>query len=72
MNMLPRLRTLIKTRQAEAGGAPFSTVLCGDFVSPSILSGMDGGRAMVSALNRLPLNYCCFAILRRRWRTRRR
>jgi 2',3'-cyclic-nucleotide 2'-phosphodiesterase (5'-nucleotidase family) len=33
---------------------------CGDFLSPSILSGMDQGASMVATLNRLPVTHCCF------------
>ena len=35
------------------------TTLNGDFVSPSILSGMDAGQGMVSVLNQLPISHCC-------------
>ena len=44
---LARLRTLIDRVR------PHITTLCGDFVSPSTLSGLDRGRGMVSVLNRV-------------------
>ena len=66
---LPRLRTLIETQALEQAGSAdvcdeppgmFISVLCGDFVSPSILSGIDAGRGMVRALNMLPITHVCF------------
>ena len=59
---LPRLATLVAERrreQLERGGAFFTTI-AGDFVSPSVLSGLDKGRSMVSTLNGVPIDYACF------------
>lgn len=60
LDNLPRLRSLIDRRRAEHGGGAFLTTLNGDFLSPSILSGMDRGRSMVSVLNSLPISHVCF------------
>ena len=60
LDALPRLRTLIAAARAAEPRTAFCSVLCGDFVSPSVLSGLDGGRGMVAALNRVPIDYCCF------------
>jgi 2',3'-cyclic-nucleotide 2'-phosphodiesterase (5'-nucleotidase family) len=59
---LPRLKTLLARRKAElppSSSALIST-LSGDFVSPSILSGMDAGRSQVAVLNACPITHCCF------------
>ena len=58
LHHLPRLRSLIDHRAAE--GSVTITALCGDFVSPSILSGMDGGAGMIAVLNQLPISHVCF------------
>ena len=58
LSNLPRLRTLIK--ETEASGVRFCTILAGDFLSPSILSSIDKGRAMVRCLNALPMTHVSF------------
>jgi 5'-nucleotidase len=65
---LPRLATLIAA--AEAGtaatapgeGAPdrVLVVLAGDFLAPSILSSLDGGRGMVECLNAVGVTHVTF------------
>ena len=34
-------------------------VLCGDFLSPSLLSSLDSGRAAVSVMNKVPFDFVC-------------
>ena len=60
LHNLPQLRTLIDEQRRSAGQAAFLTTVNGDFVSPSILSGLDQGHSMVDALNKLPITHCCF------------
>jgi len=63
LHMLPHLRSLILQAQTEVAGClgtNFLTTMNGDFVSPSVLSGMDQGRSMVSVMNHLPITHCCF------------
>ena len=38
---------------------PHVVVLCGDFLSPSLLSSLDSGRAAVSVMNKVPVDYVC-------------
>ena len=38
---------------------PHMVVLCGDFLSPSLLSSLDSGRAAVSVMNKVPVDYVC-------------
>ena len=59
LHNLPRLRSLVRAKRAEHSGA-FITTMNGDFVSPSILSGLDKGQGMVEALNSVPISHCCF------------
>ena len=35
-------------------------MLSGDFLAPSLLSGLDHGAGMMDILNRIPVDYCCF------------
>jgi 2',3'-cyclic-nucleotide 2'-phosphodiesterase (5'-nucleotidase family) len=57
---LPRLATLAAELRAEDPGAAFVTTLAGDFVSPSLLSSLDGGRGMIDCMNGVPIDYVCF------------
>lgn len=57
---LPRLRTLVR-RAAEVDPADALLVtLPGDFLSPSILSSLDGGRGMVDCLDALGVTHVTF------------
>ena len=56
---LSRLRSLVDKWQAEHPG-PTVVTLNGDFVSPSILSSMDKGFAMVDCMNAVGITHCCF------------
>ncbi|KAJ3383924.1 hypothetical protein HDU84_003283 [Entophlyctis sp. JEL0112] len=52
---------MIKEKKAEAGGAyPVLAVLPGDFLSPSLMSSLDKGFAMVDVLNKCGIDYVCF------------
>ena len=62
LHMLPKLKTLVrshKQQQQQRGGIVLTT-LAGDFVSPSILSGMDQGQSIVHALGEVPVTHACF------------
>ena len=56
---LPRLKTLLRLMAAE-GCAADAVVLAGDFVSPSTLSSIDSGAAMVDTLLRTGVTHVCF------------
>jgi 2',3'-cyclic-nucleotide 2'-phosphodiesterase (5'-nucleotidase family) len=54
---LPRLKNLVK-RHAQVDPADgFAVVLAGDFLAPSLLSSLDGGRGMVDCLNAVGVTY---------------
>ena len=48
---LPRWKTLVRQHAAEAPADATLVVLAGDFLAPSLLSSLDGGRGMVDCLN---------------------
>ena len=50
LHNLPRLRSLCLDKQREHSGV-FLATLAGDFVSPSIISGLDGGQSMIDSMN---------------------
>ena len=58
MDNLPCLATAIREKSSE--GVQTIVVLPGDFVSPSLLSGLDYGRGMIECLNAIGVNYVCF------------
>ena len=53
---LPRLRTFVKSLSPQ----PSAVVLAGDFVSPSTLSSIDGGRGMIATLRAAGVTHACF------------
>ena len=62
---LPSLATLVAQVKAEAA-ATGATVVCtlgGDFVAPSVLSGLDHGVGMIDCMNQVPFDYVCFGAL---------
>lgn len=60
----PRVASCIKMQTRELRQAsPDATVLTthgGDFLAPSLLSSLDGGKGHVAALNALSVDVCCF------------
>lgn len=54
---LPRLRTLIRHHATHDPADLFLVTMAGDFLAPSILSSIDGGRGMVDCLNDLPVTH---------------
>ena len=54
---LANFKTLIEQTREESNGSEVRSVLTGDFLSPYLLSGVDRGRGMMHALNRIPLDY---------------
>ena len=62
LDELPRLASLIAHVKAEAklSGATVIATLGGDFLAPSVLSGLDNGFGMVDCMNRVPFDYVCF------------
>ncbi len=57
---LPRLATLIAHHRAKTSADRWLVVLAGDFVAPSVLSSLDGGRRMVECLNALGVTHVVF------------
>eukprot|EP00466_Bigelowiella_natans_P011867 jgi/Bigna1/79494/fgenesh1_pg.62_\ len=49
-----------KTCEAALRTPNFSTTLAGDFVSPSLLSSLDKGKAMVDTMNKAGIDMVCF------------
>ena len=63
LDNLPVLRTAIDSLAAELDGEPNAkliTTFGGDFLAPSLLSSIDHGKSMVTALNTLPVDVTCF------------
>jgi 2',3'-cyclic-nucleotide 2'-phosphodiesterase (5'-nucleotidase family) len=54
---LPRLATLLRQQREAAPADRTLVTLAGDFVAPSLLSGLDAGRGMVDCLNRLGVTH---------------
>ncbi len=48
---LPRLATLVREAATANAADKFIVVLAGDFLAPSLLSSLDGGRGMVDCMN---------------------
>ncbi len=57
---LPRLATLIAHHRATTPADRWLVVLAGDFIAPSVLSSLDGGRSMVRCLNALGVTHVVF------------
>jgi 2',3'-cyclic-nucleotide 2'-phosphodiesterase (5'-nucleotidase family) len=53
---LPKLQTFL----SRLSPSPVAVILAGDFLSPSPLSSIDGGRGMVSTLRAVGLTHCSF------------
>ncbi len=60
LDNLPRLRTLVRHLREAAPDDALITTLAGDFISPSLLSSLDHGAAMVDCLNAVPVTHVCF------------
>jgi 2',3'-cyclic-nucleotide 2'-phosphodiesterase (5'-nucleotidase family) len=54
---LPRLRNLVKHHAEVDPADAFAVVLAGDFLAPSLLSSLDGGRGMVDCMNAVGVTY---------------
>lgn len=54
---LPRLATLIAHHRANTPADRWLVVLAGDFIAPSVLSSLDGGRSMVRCLDALGVTH---------------
>jgi predicted MPP superfamily phosphohydrolase len=50
---LPKLQTFLTRVRPDA------IILAGDFLSPSTLSSVDGGKGMISTLRSIGLTHCC-------------
>jgi 2',3'-cyclic-nucleotide 2'-phosphodiesterase (5'-nucleotidase family) len=58
LSNLPKLQTYLT--QLPSNEKPQAVVLCGDFLSPSTLSSIDGGRGMVSTLRTVGITHVSF------------
>lgn len=57
---LPRLASLVAHHRLHTKADRWLLVLAGDFIAPSVLSSLDGGRRMVAALNALGVTHVVF------------
>lgn len=61
LDNLPRLRELYRAKEAEAGaGVAVVRTLCGDFLSPNVLSPIDSGFSFVRCFNAVGVTHYCF------------
>lgn len=57
---LPRLRSLVRHHAETSPADAMLVVVAGDFLAPSLLSSLDGGRAMVECLNAIGVTHVVF------------
>jgi 2',3'-cyclic-nucleotide 2'-phosphodiesterase (5'-nucleotidase family) len=60
LDNLPQLASLIEAERRRDPADALLVTLAGDFLSPSMLSSLDGGRGMVDCLNHLGVTHVCF------------
>ncbi|MCU0698114.1 MAG: 5'-nucleotidase C-terminal domain-containing protein [Myxococcaceae bacterium] len=60
LSSFPRLASLIAHHRRHTRADRWLVVLAGDFLAPSLLSSLDGGRRMVQALNALGVTHVIF------------
>ncbi|CAJ1955575.1 unnamed protein product [Cylindrotheca closterium] len=64
LDNFPNFKTLCDTKAKETknGQSPgkFLVILSGDFVAPSLLSGLDKGRGMIDTMNKCGITHVCF------------
>lgn len=60
LDNLPRLRTLVRHYAETDPADALLVTLAGDFLSPSILSSLDAGRAMVDCLNEVGVTHVTY------------
>lgn len=53
-----KIKTLVEKHKKECPNVVVT--MAGDFLGPSILSGLDFGRSMISVMNQIPVDYICF------------
>jgi 2',3'-cyclic-nucleotide 2'-phosphodiesterase (5'-nucleotidase family) len=57
LDHLPRLASLVRHHETTDPADTFLVTLAGDFLGPSILSSLDGGRGMVEVLDMVPVTH---------------
>ena len=57
---LPKLQNFLSKLSKQDHTRPNGVLLCGDFVSPSTLSSLDGGRGMCDTLRAAGITHCIF------------
>lgn len=74
----PYIETVIKSLKQTAEDAVIKTALSGDFLSPCLLTSLDGGKSMLDVLKVVDVDYICFGnhefdvdldVLRERFKT---
>lgn len=60
LTSLPRLASLVAHHRQHTRADRWLVVMAGDFLAPSLLSSLDGGRRMVQALNTLGVTHVIF------------
>ncbi|KAL3934652.1 MAG: hypothetical protein SGBAC_009679 [Bacillariaceae sp.] len=64
LDNFPNFKTLcdVKAKETKNGQSPgeFLVLLSGDFVAPSLLSGLDKGRGMIDTMNKCGITHVCF------------
>ena len=58
LDQLPKLKCLVDRMKKKPGKT--IVVMSGDFIMPSLLSGVDKGAGMIDVLNQVGLDYVCF------------
>jgi len=60
LDALPRLASLVRHYRTEDPADLTLITLAGDFLSPSMLSSLDGGQGMIDCLNAVGVTHVCF------------
>lgn len=60
LDNLPRLRTLVRHHTEHDPADALLVVVAGDFLSPSLLSGLDAGRGMIDCLDAMGVTHVTF------------
>lgn len=60
LDNLPRLRSLVRHHSEHDPADALLVLVAGDFLSPSLLSSLDGGRAMIECLDAVGVTHVTF------------
>eukprot|EP00980_Cylindrotheca_fusiformis_P008587 scaffold1823_cov108-Cylindrotheca_fusiformis.AAC.8 len=59
LDNFPNFKTLVDEKK-KCGAGKTLVILSGDFVAPSLLSGLDKGRGMIDTMNKCEITHVCF------------